>query len=102
MGFSRWGYDFEGAWSDPNYLESRSGVYVIWCKSGDTWKVLDVGESHDVKERVQNHDRANCWQRNCNGTLYYSVTYTPHLQQTGRKEIEQKIRQIENPPCGER
>ena len=102
MGFERWGYQFEGAWTDPNKLESRSGVYVIWCKSGDDWTVLDVGEAHDVKNRVLNHDRKDCWERYCSGTIYYSATYTPHLQQPGREEIEQHIRDLINPPCGER
>ncbi len=32
MSFERWGYQFEGAWADPNNVESRSVVYVIWCK----------------------------------------------------------------------
>ena len=52
MSFERWGYTFEGAWTDPSNLESRSGVYVIWCKTGEDWKVLDVGESHDVSVRA--------------------------------------------------
>lgn len=102
MGFERWGYQFEGAWTNPNSLESRSGVYVIWCKSGENWTVLDVGESHDVKNRVLNHDRSDCWNRNCTGTIYYSTTYTPNLQQAGKKEIEQYIRSQTNPPCGDR
>lgn len=57
MGFERWHYNFEGAWTDPNNLEAKSGVYVIWCKVGDNWTVLDVGESSDVKNRVLAHDR---------------------------------------------
>jgi hypothetical protein len=102
MSFERWGYTLEGAWTNPNNLESRSGVYVIWCKVGDNWTVLDVGEAHDVKDRVLNHDRADCWKRHCAGTIYYSVIYTPNAQQSGRMEIEQKIRGLENPPCGKK
>lgn len=102
MGFEKWGYTFEGAWKTPEKLESKSGVYVIWCKNQESWTVLDVGESHDVKERVLNHDRSDCWEEECSGTIYYSVTYTPNLQQKGRKEVEQKIRGIVNPPCGEK
>ncbi len=101
MSFERWGYTFEGAWTDPNSLESRSGIYVIWCKTGESWKVLDVGESNDVKNRVLNHDREDCWERNCSGTIYYSAMYTPNLQQEGRRKIEQVIRAATNPPCGE-
>lgn len=102
MGFERWGYQFEGAWTDASNLESRSGVYVIWCKPGENWTVLDVGESNDVKDRVQNHDRSDCWNRNCTGEIYYSATYTPNLQQSGRMEVEQYIRGLTNPPCGDR
>lgn len=102
MGFDRWGYHFEGCFTDPNSLESRSGVYVIWCKTGENWTVLDAGESSDVKDRVLNHDRKDCWTRNCKGTIYFSATYTPNLQQSGRKKIEQSIRATANPPCGER
>jgi hypothetical protein len=102
MPFQRWGYTVEGAWTDPDNLQSASGVYIIWCKTGETWKVLDVGESHDVKNRVLTHDRADCWKRNCTGIIYYSVIYTPNQQQAGRMELEQAIRKLENPPCGDR
>ena len=102
MAFEYWGYTFEGAWADPNNLESRSGVYAIWCRSGETWTLLDVGESQDVKNRVLNHDRKDCWTRNCPGTIYYAATYTPNLQQAGRIEVEQRIRSLTRPICGER
>ena len=102
MAFERYGYTWEGAFTDPEKLESRSGVYMVWCRNGENWKVLDVGESHDVKERVKNHDRADQWRRNCQGTLHFSACYTPNLQQAGRREIEKVIRQKENPPCGDR
>lgn len=101
MAFSRWGYGFEGAFLDANKLESRSGVYVIWNKVDDKkWEVLDVGESGDVLNRVLTHDRSGQWEAACTGTIYYSVTYTQNKQQAGRMEIEQRIRDLTNPPCG--
>lgn len=100
MGFVRWGYQFEGAYLTADSLESKAGVYVIWCKSGDNWNVLDAGEAVDVKERVANHERVNCWTQNCQGTIYYSAIYTPNLQEAGRREIEQRIRDLTHPPCG--
>lgn len=101
MDFESWGYHFEGAFADPEQLESRSGVYVIWCESGESWAVIDVGESADVKQRVKTHDREPQWKRHCNGTLYYSATYTANLQQSGRREIEAAIRAQAKPPCGD-
>ena len=100
MGFEYLGYQFDGAYTSPDFLEPASGVYVIWCENEGMWTVLDVGEADDVKERVKNHDRADCWERNRSGTIYYSATYTPNLQQTKRIEIEGKIRRLTNPPCG--
>lgn len=61
MSFERHGYNFEGAFTLANQLEARAGVYVIWCKNGEAWTCLDVGESHNVQERVLNHDRAGQW-----------------------------------------
>ena len=106
MGFQRWEHEFDGAYVSPDSLQARAGVYVIWCKSEDKnedkWTVLDVGETADVKERVCNHGRADCWSKNCSGIIYYSATYTPELQQAGRMRIEQIIRGLTNPPCGQR
>lgn len=99
MSFQRWGYDFEGAFINPEQLRAQAGVYVIWCEA-ETWKVLDVGESEDVKSRVANHERATCWRERCTGTLRYSATYTPGMSADGRRRIEASIRQSENPPCG--
>ncbi len=102
MSFKRWGYEFDGSYTSPYDLQASSGVYVIWCKSKKNWNVLDVEEAADVKERVSNHDRADCWSQNCLGKIYYFVTYTPYLKQICRMLIEQKIQHLTNSPCGER
>jgi hypothetical protein len=102
MGFSRFGHEFDGPYADADKLQNVSGMYVIWCKSGDNWRVLDVGESSTVRDRVLTHDRQPCWEKNCKGTIMYSATYTPNRQQSGRRQIENEIRDQTNPPCGER
>ena len=102
MPFERWGYQFEGAYTSADLLKPKGGVYVIWCENEGNWSVLDVGESGDVRERVKTHDRIPCWKGNCSGTIYYSATYTPGLQQADRMEIEGRIRSLASPPCGSR
>lgn len=99
-GFDRWDYLFEGAYTDPNRLRDVAGVYVIWCKSDNQWTILDVGESDDVRNRINNHERADCWEDNCSGTIYYSATYISSPQE--RSNLEQRIRNTENVSCGER
>lgn len=102
MAFERWGYQFDGAYLSPESLSQKAGVYVIWCENGSNWSVLDVGEATDVRARVSNHDRSDCWKRNCSGKIQYSATYTPNLQQAGRIEIEKRIRSLKPVACGER
>jgi hypothetical protein len=60
MSFNSWGYEFDGTYIDSNQLQARGGVYVVWCRNGDNWRVLDVGEAQDVRERLRNHERTAC------------------------------------------
>lgn len=94
MSFEYWGYTFEGAWEDPTYLESRAGVYAVWCNSETIWTVLHVGESEDVKNSVVHHGGADDWKKRCAGKLYYAATYTPGLPQAGRQEIVDKVKSL--------
>jgi len=102
MAFDKYGLTWEGAFTDANKLEPRSGVYMVWCKTGDQWSVMDVGESANVQERVLNHDRAPQWKRHCSGVLYFAAHYTPNAQQPGRRDIEKRLRELTSPPCGDR
>lgn len=95
-------FTFEGPYRTTDKLKDKSGVYAILCLSNEKYYPVDVGESSEVKSRVENHDRQSCWKRSCNSTLVVAVLYTPHLQQAGRREIEQKIRNQFDLPCGQR
>lgn len=97
-------YDFDGPYVSVESLENKSGIYTILCKnqSENNYKVIDVGESAFVKTRIEGHDRKECWARNCSIGVEYAVFYTPNKQQTGRKAIEQELRTMYDPPCGER
>ena len=95
-------HSFEGPYSDTDYLQNRSGIYAILDDQSSTTYVVDIGESADVKSRVESHDRKDCWQRNHRGTLKIAVLYTPNLQQSGRMAIEQELRDKFQPVCGVR
>jgi len=100
MGITVGDYTFDGPYLSTDSIENKSGVYAIHCKKDEKYFLVDVGESAEVKSRLDSHDRKDCWQRNCQGTLTYSVYYTPNLQPSGRMEVEQKIRAQYDPPCG--
>ena len=95
-------YVFEGPYTSTAHLQDRAGVYAIHCQLGGVYTLVDVGESATLKTRVESHDRQDCWKRNCAGTLTASALYTPHLQQSGRMEIEQELRAQFAPTCGVR
>ena len=94
-------YTFEGPFTSLDSLENRSGIYAIHCMIESKHALVDVGESATIHDRVAGHDRNKCWDRNCPGSLAYSVFYTPYLDQSRRMQIEQEIRGKYNPPCGE-
>jgi len=95
-------YNFEGPYTSTNSLEDRSGVYAIIDDRSGTLNLIDVGESATVKSRVEKHERESCWNRNRIGTLKVTVLYTLGMQQSGRMQIEQEIRNEFNPVCGVR
>lgn len=95
-------YNFEGPFITTDSISDDSGVYCILCKNDQQYNVIDIGESATPKTRLDTHDRRTCWKRECNGTVYFSILYTPQKHQAGRMEIEQELRDIYNPPCGKR
>lgn len=92
-------YQFDGPHTSTGSLLNRSGVYVISTIVNGYHKVLDVGESHDVQDRVTNHDRKESWQRHMVDNLYASALYCTAAE---RMLVESAIRQFHNPPCGVR
>lgn len=97
-------YHAEGPFTTTGPLLERAGVYAILTKgiAGSSWSVVDIGESHNVKTRIANHDRSTCWNRHNRGTLACAVIYTPGQQQLGRIKIEQELRAQYSPSCGDR
>lgn len=92
------GYEFEGPFTSTDSLKSLSGVYVIHYKNSEgKYTRLDVGESEDVKDRVENHDRKNCWSRNAHGNITVSAYY---CNENERIKLEKIIRNSSSLPCG--
>ena len=97
MAFERWNRRFEGPFFVPDFLKHEAGVYVIWCNKGDSWTILDVGEALDVKKKVSDQENLTCWQKHCNGKIYYSATYTEGGQLEERLKIERMIKSRTRP-----
>ncbi len=92
-------YNFDGPFTTTGHLLNRSGVYAILSKNrtANAWSVVDIGESGDVRERIENHDRKDCWSRQNQGELAVAAVYVNEAQRTA---IERELRVRFNPPCG--
>ena len=91
---------FEGPSSSTGSLRNQSGVYAIMTPNGqqtESWDILDIGESGDVRHRIENHDRKDCWQRYGNGSLHCATLY---CSATDRTWIESELRTQFTLPCG--
>jgi hypothetical protein len=100
MSFQGWGYQFDGGYLNPDGLKIKAGVYVLWCRFKDSWTILDVGESDDVRWRLSTHERSGGWKENCPGKIYYTATYISDKNE--RTALEKKIRSSHKVVCGEK
>lgn len=83
-------YDFEGAYTYVSSLDKKSGVYAVLCSLNSKLNVIDIGEAEDVRDRLENHDRKDCWNNKCkNGTLKYAAYY---CDEKSRMRIEKELR----------
>lgn len=97
------GHTFEGPHPSADFIRHAAGIYVITdARSDGKVYLLDVGESGDVRDRIDNHDRRPCWSRNRQGSLGVAVLYTPGWSDLQRRLLEARIRDQYQPPCGER
>ena len=95
------GYNFEGPFGSTRGLKNKSGVYAILGRDSvdDYWRVVDIGESKYVRHRVKNHDRKDCWRERGYTNLSCAACYCGEIT---RRVIEKDLRDIFEPPCGER
>ena len=74
-------------------LPEVSGVYVV---RGPNQRMIDVGETHNIRQRIANHERKSCWIRE--GYTEFLVIRAPESR---RKVIERELRNGRNLPCGD-
>jgi len=83
-------------------LIDRAAVYAILCLQNGEYHVIYIGQTEQVGTRLSSHERAACWRRNCSGTLYVAILWTPTSTYTldERLAIEQElIEEYDDPPC---
>ena len=97
-------YSFDGPHESTDPVQSLPGLYAILdhrqvC-AGPV--VLDIGESGDVRSRLDGHDRKDQWRQQVRGRVSCAVLYTQGWTDQQRRDTESHLRQVFCPPCGDR
>jgi len=87
------GYTFYGPFSVNISFKAVAGIYLITNSQGT---IVDVGETENLKERIPNHERRDCWSKNNGVNLYFH--YEANQQQRLSKEKQFRVKS--NPACG--
>lgn len=87
------GYTFNGPFSINTSFNEVSGIYLITNINGT---IVDVGETENLKERIPNHERRGCWEKNNGVNLYFH-----HENNENQRLAKEKLfRSKSNPACG--
>ena len=88
-------YSFTGPIASIDKVKDKSGIYAIICKVDREYFLIDVGESSKLRTRIENHDKKDCWTKNCNGklTIYVHLyhLFKPERKNTYRTGIKRII-----------
>ena len=93
-------HSFEGPLRKDSNIGNQPGVYVVYNNAGT--KVVDVGQSETLADRLSDHDREDCWKRNGWSSKVANIYVRYAKSKVERDKIEQEIRAYYKPPCGER
>ncbi len=95
------GIHLAGPYSEAAKLPAEAGVYAVLDNRNGNRVLIDVGYAKDVRQRVQEHDRKDCWERSARGKLEFAVYCTPEDALDQRQIMEDWLRAKFAPPCGQ-
>lgn len=92
-------HQFNGPHQNASSLPAQSGVYIITRLVNGAYQIIDVGESHNIAERIPSHDRMTQWN-SVSGNAFH--VWTLLADEANRMLIEKAHRLAYAPVCGER
>jgi hypothetical protein len=96
--------EFEGPFSDPQDIRPESGIYGIICQVGEEYELLDLDETHCLRDCLESNeytDNTQFYSETCKGRLSAVVHYTHDLSAAERVEIKQELLAELNQPDAE-
>ena len=86
------GLMFDGPFEFYSDLRNLAGVYAIVADGLTGQRVVDVGESDNVRVRINAHEREDCWKKACRDSYRVATLYMPRSATRQRRNIETLIR----------
>lgn len=83
--------EFQGPYSQPAEINAQPGIYGILCQVGEEFELIDLDESHSVRDCLVSEEYTNnmlFYAETCSGALSAIVYYTPHLTAAQRCELK--------------
>lgn len=95
---------FEGPYKLENFdYIDRACIYVILCKNilNQGYDLIYVGETGELRTRLTNHHKRNCWKNKCFGKLYIAFYLMPSdkYSKENRLKLESELIEKYNPDC---
>jgi hypothetical protein len=98
---------FDGYWTEPQIsgILKQSGVFVVYESTKDGHetsfflKVIYIGESENVNERIAKHKKWPLWKRHC-GVNRICFSFA-HVSNTDRKRSEAALIYKHKPPLND-
>lgn len=83
---------FHGPFALNTPFHPVPGVYVVMSQT----KVVDVGQTENLKQRMACHERESCWRLNAANQLYFTIISS----KDERLQVESALRLKHQPSCG--
>lgn len=86
--------EFDGPFRDAATIESRPGLFALFCETDDEYELLEVDHCDNVDGCLENEEFVNniaFYQENCSGTLCAAVHYTDDLTRKERAQLREEL-----------
>lgn len=98
--------NFQGYYTKSADLPDYSGIYCIYACTHDVHartvsirKLLYIGESEDIHDRVSNHERRKDWESKLRNGEVLCFNVAPISPEDDRKHAEVAMIYYHKPPC---
>ncbi len=87
--------EYDGYWREPNCggIPNQSGIYCVYASTYNTssqtvtlHKLVYIGESENVRERIEGHEKWSDWRRHLQSGQQLCFSYAPITGERERAE----------------